>query len=226
MGRRRCVFLFRRRGSRDELRGIVNCCGEVLFRNLKKSVRKKIGWAAGVVVVLTAAGIAISAGEPFAERFEGKTVRQWVRYYAEQPRARVEWYRIRMMRGTNGLVEARVIDGFGTNALKGLIAECEPTFSFPLPDRIYPMLWRVEAWRKMSDRSERIDAIAMSWAAEWADNNEEELARLLRTHKEDEFLLSVFGVSADPLTGANYLDGFTKHPDKAVRERAMKLLTQ
>jgi hypothetical protein len=195
--------------------------GEVFFRNLKKSVLKKIALAAGAVVLVGVLGIAIAALEPFAERFEGKTVRQWVRYYAD--RAHVDPGTIGYMRGTNSLVEARVIGGFGTNALKGLIAVHKGSSLFYLGFRIEMVLANVEQWRNYRDWERKMDAIAMLWASEWAEKNEEELARMLKTNKDDEFVRAVFDVSVDPLTGLGSLDEFRKHPDIAVRERAMKM---
>ena len=176
-----------------------------------------IGIAGPTVVIIAL----IVAFEPLADRFEGRTVRQWVRHFAEQPAAQVEWQKIFELRGTNALVEPRVISAFRTNALKPLIAEVQDS-SF-LDGLVLELGLRLNRPILLHyEKDARRDAVARLWATEWAwaAENSNDVVYLLKHGSDEEFLCSVFELFSDPLTGAPVLHDYTNHPDVTVRERA------
>ena len=191
-----------------------------------KNQRKKTLQAIGLVGLATVIFGLIASFEPFAHRYEGKTVRQWVRHFAAQPQAQVEWQKIAEFRGTNALVDRRVIAAFGTNALKPLIAEVQTSFLQGLVLEMGLRLNRSVLLHYKED--EKREAVAMLWASEWAwaAENSNDVVALLKDCRDDEFLNAVFGLCADPLTGVTCLRTYTNHADIVVRERAKLLLNR
>src|SRR5688572_8738661 len=74
---------------------------------------KRVSKTRTIAIVGLALALAVLTGvvayfEPFASRFEGKTVNQWLDYHSKNTPPHIH-------------IDVKVIDGFGTNAFKSLL---------------------------------------------------------------------------------------------------------
>jgi hypothetical protein len=163
--------------------------------------------SSGIIVVLLIVGVVHQ--EPFAPRYKGKTVNQWVNYYS------------RRFAGPN----AEIIGAFGTNALSTLISRKDPPLWVGPAMKIQKLMRRSNGPWRYSGAGFGGAMAARSWGISLMEINTAFEFDLLRDNPDDRYVIEVFDLTFNfDLNGGNKLERYLDHPDEAVRTRAAKLL--
>jgi hypothetical protein len=146
---------------------------------------------------------------PFAMRVQGHTVNDWLDIYTDD-----NWMG----------PDYSVMQEFGTNALPILIREHKGSLRLRLHKITYPIekLTGMHIWNRFS-HVERKPVAAWEWGALWA-SQPGELENLLKHNQDDRFVYDVFYLTADHLTGYNWLETYTTNADSEISSRAQRLL--
>jgi hypothetical protein len=158
-----------------------------------------------VFAALVLAG-AIAHLEPFAQRYEGKTVNQWLNYRVE-----------------TDVIPWQAIIAFGTNALPALIAEKDDSF-WQGPARRFNDRFEISVLSNLLSRAFQKEIYARDWGQILMRKNASLEVDLLKNNPDDVFVLGVL----DLKIGVERYDGSSLSPylsdrDSVVRARARKL---
>jgi hypothetical protein len=157
--------------------------------------------------LLLALMVTIVRFEPFAPRYQGQTVNQWLDFYVEY----------------SGHADKEVIDGFGTNALSALIAANKPPFWLK-PTSFFASRFRTIPVKRAQRKALSKIAIARFWGSELGKGNPSMDINLLREHPNDIFVLNVLDLCFDKRAFRNSrLEFYLWHADPIVRSRARQL---
>jgi hypothetical protein len=171
--------------------------------NWRKRLILTIGSAAIVLVVVRL----IVGLEPFAPRYQGKTVNQWLAFYAASEGSEVP---------TDDVIQA-----FGTNALPILIsAETRPLWRDKIEDAI--QRFALKAGDFLIPVSPSRPVCVRQWAVLWARLNHATEAEILEHNNDDKFVSDLFELTRG--NEMSRLEAYAVGKDEVLRERAIKLL--
>jgi hypothetical protein len=177
-----------------------------------KSPKKR--WV--LLILAVSAVLAVLVGfvvhlEPFAPRYQGRTVNQWLDFQAAQRR---------------GFPGTDVISAFGTNALPTLLKATESPFWY---DKLFQCgnSLEIHSLKRVCQRNLRRRQIVHSWitGALRLDADPYIFENLLINNSDDQFVLQIFRYFEKSYM-SDLFDGYINHPDPKVRDRAIKLYKQ
>jgi hypothetical protein len=181
-----------------------------------KSRRKQLVLLIGLVsAVLVLIGLVVYF-EPFATRYEGKTVNGWIDELGDT------YHRFKVS-GATISPNDDVVAYFGAKAVKTLILPSKPPFwhSFLLKIDIPDLQQYLQDKKALNDLKE---GIKRGWLINYCETNPNFEANSLST-QSDEFLLALF-TRTSLRHRENRLTRYIDHPDEIIRTRAAKLLKQ
>jgi hypothetical protein len=147
--------------------------------------------------------------EPFAPRYKGKTVNQWVNYYS----------------GRFAGPDAEIIAAFGTNALSTLISRKDPPLWVGPAMKIQKLMRRSNGPWGYSGAGLRGPNTARIWGVSLMEINTPLEINLLRDNPDDSYVIAVFDLTFNfGLNGGNKLQKYLNYPEESVRTRAARLL--
>jgi hypothetical protein len=173
--------------------------------NRRKKFFLIFGSAGGVLALI---GMVV-VFEPFATRYKGKTVNQWVNYYS----------------GRFAGPDAEIIGAFGTNALSTLISRKDPPLWVGPAMKFQRLMRRPNTPWRYSGAGFGGAMAARSWGVSLMEINTAFEIDLLRDNPDDSYVIEVFDLTFNfDLNGGNKLERYLNYPEEAVRIRAAKLL--
>jgi hypothetical protein len=171
--------------------------------------RKRIAWLLGSTLsAVVLVGFMLHL-EPFAPRYKGRTVGQWLDFYSRSKNFPID-------------PSLEVIAAFGTNAFKPLIK------TKPLPAWAVAGIKVAQFLRRdqVPDlKAIRKSYLATMWAGKLFEINPGLAQNLLTNNPDDDFVLEAVDLPHSAKKGAG-LEMLVKDPDERVRTRAAKLLKQ
>jgi hypothetical protein len=194
---------------------------ELITQNRKKRIILILG---SVCAVLVVTGVMVHR-EAFAQRYQGKTVNQWLTFYVHESQSRTQ----------TTVAAPDVIKAFGTNAVPALIKNIKPFYWFQktvfVSVRIDNFLNKNVSKRlvrkPMKAASDRY-VIAHTWGMDLlSDGRSGSLTEnLLESHPDDNLvLLAVLFAEASSENSMNLMELYAKYGRNAkIRTRASRLL--
>jgi hypothetical protein len=174
--------------------------------NRRKKLILSFGCAATFLLIMAV----VRDAEPFAPRYQEKTVNQWLDHYAEH----------------GEMPTKEVIEAFGTNAFPTLIVAKDPPRWFKTALK-YNSRFKLQIVAGQAHRAFQKVAAARSWGRDWAEANSNIELELLKTYPDDEFLVKVFDLTYSFFPPeSSRLELYVNNRDKVVSKRAALLLTK
>jgi hypothetical protein len=169
--------------------------------------KRRIILILGSVFAVLVLVVAIAHLEPFAPRYQGRTVDEWLAFYAENKEE----------------PEKAVIRSFGTNALPTLLTAKEAPFWLRTAIQ-FSRLTHASKFAAPLERSAQKIVIARLWGRHFVEVDPQWETKLLKNNPDDEYVSEVFDLTYDVAASVNRLSLYLTNEDEAVRKRAARLL--